>query len=378
MNKKDISEIKKTLTVGNTSITRIRTCYVDGEKKVVLTSNNAFLSMREEEQFKYADILKKVFSGRLTKNLFELNFTLDQELEGSQHKLLLALKDTELGDEAFEALCNNIIESYYQPENYLITLALGKYDVPSKSSDGLDLEDGSEVYTYVICAVSRVILPREGLCYDETSNSFIDTIGSRAVQAPDVGFLFPAFNDRSSDIHQALYYSKSAGDLSETFLESAVGATLPETFEQQKDVFVQTVEEVLGDNCNFDTVLEVVDHLVHESAEQKNASDETPALDKHDLKLLLNADDKDLADITDAPLAIENITDIKKVTIQDDNFTVQVKSEATDLIETRIIDGIEYMLVPVSSGLTINGITVKGKQKINVHVNEEGRMEIEE
>ena len=47
------------------------------------------------------------------------------------------------------------------------------------------------------------------------------------VGKPELGFLFPAFNDRSTDLHGALYYSKNVNDLHDSFMEQLLGCPLP-------------------------------------------------------------------------------------------------------------------------------------------------------
>ena len=67
MNKKEISEIKKQFSPNNCAITRICGCYVDGEKNKKTELKEAFLSLSEEEMFKYFEIFKKTLSGTIGK-----------------------------------------------------------------------------------------------------------------------------------------------------------------------------------------------------------------------------------------------------------------------------------------------------------------------
>lgn len=81
MNKKEISEIKKQFTPENCSLTRICGCYVDGEKNKKTELKEAFLSLSEEEMFKYFEIFRKSLSGTIGKNLMNMEFPLEQETE---------------------------------------------------------------------------------------------------------------------------------------------------------------------------------------------------------------------------------------------------------------------------------------------------------
>ena len=72
MNKKEVTEIKKQFTPSNCAITRICGCYVDGEKEKKTEMKDAFLSLPEEEMFKYFDIFRKSLSGTIGKNLLNM------------------------------------------------------------------------------------------------------------------------------------------------------------------------------------------------------------------------------------------------------------------------------------------------------------------
>ena len=106
MIKQEISELKKLLTQNKCSITRICGCYVDGEKNKKTDFRQAFLSLPEEEMFKYFEILRKCLSGTLGKNLLNLEFPLAAEEPGGPHDLLLRLRESKLKDDI-------LLETYY-------------------------------------------------------------------------------------------------------------------------------------------------------------------------------------------------------------------------------------------------------------------------
>lgn len=225
MVKQEISEIKKLFTQNNCSITRICGCYVDGEKNKKAQFRQAFLALPEEEMFKYFEILRKTLSGSIGKNLHTLEFPLKAEEEGGTQELLLRLRDSKLKDEELlEQFYQNIIDSYEFVGNYLILVIHDAYDVPGRTRDGLEMEDASdEVYEYILVSICPVNLSKPGLSYDAEENSFRNRIRDWVVGAPDTGFLFPAFNDRSTDLHSALYYSKNGEELKEAFVELLLG-----------------------------------------------------------------------------------------------------------------------------------------------------------
>lgn len=96
MNKKEILEIRKQFTPANCAITRICGCYVDHEKEKKMESKEAFLSLPEEEAFKYFDIFKKTLSGTVGKNILNMEFPIDAEMPGGTQEFLLKLRSSKL------------------------------------------------------------------------------------------------------------------------------------------------------------------------------------------------------------------------------------------------------------------------------------------
>ena len=243
MNKKEISEIKRLLSKDHCRVDRIAGCYVSNEKKKIMTMEEAFLSLPDEETHKYCDLLRKVLSGTIGKQLHTLDFPNEEEQEGGRQAELLALRDSALTDsDETETFFDRVIESCDIAGNYLILLAAGAYDIPARGSDREEQFDASEyVYSFIVCAVCPVTLSKAGLCYDAGSNSFVDKLQDHMVDPPEMGFLFPAFTDRNSDIHSVLYHVKNPKTLHPEFTDGILGALLPLTADSQKLTFAEIV-----------------------------------------------------------------------------------------------------------------------------------------
>lgn len=216
MNKKEIAEIKKQFCAERCTIDRICSCYVDGEKNIRTTMREAFLSMPEEEIFKYFNIFRKVLSGHLGKNLLNLEFPMEEEKTGGTQDFLLELNDSRLRDDALlDEFYQKMIENYFCPGNYYIILIHGTYDIPGKASDGSEMFDASEeVYEYLLGCICPVKLSKAGLAYQPQENRVENRIQDWVVEEPLHGFLFPAFNDRQTDIHGMLYSARKAEEFS--------------------------------------------------------------------------------------------------------------------------------------------------------------------
>lgn len=371
MNKKEISEIKKQFTPANCAITRICGCYVDGEKNKKTKLKEAFLSLSEEEAFKYFEIFRKTLSGTIGKNLINMEFPLEQEKEGGAQEFLLRLRESKLQDDALvDEFYDRVIDSYDYGENYYIILIHAVYDIPGKSSDGLEMFDASdEIYDHILCSICPVKLSKAGLCYNAETNHIEDRIRDWIVEMPDLGFLFPVFNDRSTDIHGILYYSKNAEQLRSTFVDQLFGCEVPLSAGGQRDTFNTLVEETLGEDCAYDTVMNIHEKLNEWVESQKDSPDPT-ILTKPEVKRLFEecgVEEEKLEDFDaryeatageDASLMAANITNTRRMEIKTPDVVIHVDPDRAELVETRVIDGRRCLVIPMEDNVEINGIRV--------------------
>ena len=373
MNKKEISEIKKQFTPNNCAITRICGCYVDGEKNKKTKLKEAFLSLSEEEMFKYFEIFKKTLSGTVGKNLINRDFPLEQEKEGGTQEFLLRLRGSKLQDDSIlEEFYDKVIQAYDYGENYYIILIHAVYDIPGKSSDGQEMFDASdEIYDHILCSICPVNLSKAGLCYNAKTNNIEDRIRDWIVEMPDLGFLFPVFNDRSTDIHGLLYYSKNAEKLRSTFVDELFGCETPLSAGGQRDSFNALVEETLGEDCAYDTVMNIHEKL-NEWVESQKDSPEPAVLTKPEVKRLFEecGVEEEKMETFDqcyeatagenASLMVSNITNTRRTEIKTPDVVIHVDPDRAALIETQIIDGRKCIVIPMEGDVEINGIHVTG------------------
>lgn len=376
MNKKEISEIKKQFTPSHCAITRICGCYVDGEKEKKAQMKEMFLSLPEEEMFKYFDIFRKTLSGTLGKNLVNMEFPMEAEDFGGAQAFLMSLRESQLNDpNLLNEFYDKVIESYDYGENYLILLIHSVYDVPGKTSDGMEMEDASdEVYDHILCAICPVKLSKPGLSYQAETNSFHDRIRDWIVELPEVGFLFPAFNDRCADIHNILYYTKNPEELRSSLVEQLLGCVRPLTAKTQKETFQSIIEDTLGAECDYETVRNIHDNL-HEMMEEKKEEPEPLILDKTDIKNLLagsGVSPKKLEDFDKryevsapepTPFMASNIANTRKFEVKTPDVVVQVNPARADLVDTRIIDGRQCIVIEINDAVEVNGIPVHFRPK---------------
>ena len=372
MNKKEVNEIKKQFSPSNCAITRICGCYVNHEKEKKALLKESFLSLSEDENFKYFAIFKKALSGTMGKHLLNMEFPREQEQEGGTQAFLMELLNSKLmDDDLLSVFYDNVIEHYDYPENYYIILIHGVYDIPGKATDGSILEDASEnVYEHILCCICPVKLSKDGLHYNTETNVIEERIRDWLVEMPENGFLFPAFSDRTSDIHNLLYFAKNPEKLQNELVANVLGCVPPLTLKGQKTTFQAIVEETLGRDCDFEAV-----KAIHENLNELVANgEEDPAplaLDKQEVKrLLLNNAVKNehleefeaIYDNTvneETELLATNVASPRTMEIKMPDVVIKVNPEKSHLVENRIIDGIPCLVIQVSDAVELNGIQVR-------------------
>lgn len=372
MNQKEISEIKRTFHIERCNIVRLCGCYVNSDKEKILMTKESFLSYPEEEEHKYLEIFRKALSGKIGKNLFNMEFPTEAEYKNSNHAGLLHLKNSELKDEKLlEAFYDKVIESYDYPDAYFIVLAYGVYDIPGKTSDNQGMDDASEdVYSHLLCCICPMKLTKAGLFYLAEENSIKDKLGERMVNPPDVAFLFPAFNDRSTDIHSVLYYNKNANKLNTFFVENMLGCEIPMAANIQKENFVRVVEETFSDKCSFESAKQIHD-VICEKLEENEDSPDVLELDKQDFEKIMDscgANEEQLENFSRAydkyvgkksVLQAENIESPKKIDITMGDIKITTSANYLDQIEKTEIDGRSVLIIPVNGEISIGDIVTK-------------------
>lgn len=296
MNKKEVLELKKRFKKETATFTRVCGCYVDGNHNKICKIGNTFLNLEEEEFYKYLEIANKSLSGTLGNNLLELSFPVEEEEVGGRQHILMALRETKLEDEALlDTYYDLVIDSYDHAGNYLILLFHDAYDVMSRTSDNRNLDESEEVYEYLICAICPVDLSKPGLGYLENEKRIGARVRDWVVGPVDTAFLFPAFNDRSTDIHSTLFYTKNTKEPHSEFMANGLGCGVEHTATEHKMAFHSIVRNVLGaeDEHTDDVLLDLQQNLSEmiDEYQETHDTDEAFLLDTEVVEKLLKESD---------------------------------------------------------------------------------------
>lgn len=370
----EIIEIRKQFKHENCAITKVSGCYVDGEKVIKTKFTESFLCLPEEETFKYFEIFKKTLSGTIGKNLINMDFPTETEFNGGTQEFLLKLRDSELKDETLlDEFYDKVIQMYDYTGNYLILLLYAAYDVPGKTGDRIMMDDASEeVYRYILCSICPVNLSKPGLSYHEDTNQIQKRIQDWVVGMPNNGFLFPAFNDRSTDIHSILYYTKDSEELHDDFINQLLGCEVPLSAGGQKETFQTLIKETLGDECEYEIVKNIHEKLNEIIVEHKEKEIPEPlVLDKTEVKSIfaesgveedkLEEFDKNFDKVTgeNVSLLAANVTNTRVFEVKTPDVIIKVNPDRTELVETKIVDGRRCLVIEITDQVEVNGISVK-------------------
>ena len=375
MNQKELREIRKRFTLDKDSISHVYGCYVNAAKDIVARMDMSMGLMEQEEAELYLKLLKKSISGTLGKNLLDIEFSTKQVEDSDEHRLLQALRQSHLRDEDMrELFYKRVIESLdFGDDSYVILLASDSYDIPFKGRDDELWEEGSnEVFDYIICCICPVKDARASLRYFAEEQNFRGASSGHVLGNPELGFMFPSFDDRSTNIYNALYYSRGLVDIHHEFIDGIFHIEKsPMSAGAQQHAFTDVLCESLGDDCSLDVVKAVHGQIRQQLLVHKESKDpEVPELFVEDLDDVLkhsgvpeekveifnDACRKEFGD--QSILNPINVMESKKFEMKTPEVKITVDPEYTYLITTQEIDGSQYLLIPAGEGVTVNGIDI--------------------
>ena len=249
MNDKEIAELRRRFRADKTSISRIRGAYVNEKREIISEMDQSVAMMTETEADEILSLLKKALSGKVDTNLIDINFTTRQVMESPEHKLLCNLRETALQDEeVIHSFYKKIIDSLEIEGNYMILLAYDCYDVFTYRKDGNKDDESSEMFRYILCAVCPVKMAKPSLSYYVKENCFRNVVADSVISPPTLGFMFPAFDNRSTNLYGALYYTRATDNSHKEFTDAVFNAgELPMPAAEQKETFRSVLADAAGE-----------------------------------------------------------------------------------------------------------------------------------
>jgi hypothetical protein len=373
MNDKEIGELRRRLRPDRTNITAIRGCYVSDSREILSTFRQSLGLMTEEDRETYLALFKKSLSGAIDRNLLDMRFETKQVADSPEHRLLMALRDSKLEDEAaLKTFYETVIDGLQLEGHYLILLAHESYDVPYRGRDGAAFgEASSEVFSYILCAICPVKPSKSALGYAPEEKEFHVQGGAWTASAPEAGFLFPAFDGRRTNLYDALYYTRNPADNHETLVDALFKLASPLPAAEQKEAFQNLLGDALQKECSLPVVQKVEGELRERIAAHKELKLEDPlTIGKSDLVPVLEScglSEKSVASFAvrfdetfgaDAQLSPRNLVG-SRLEVRTPDVVIQVNPERGDLLETRVLGGVRYLLVRADENVAVNGVDIE-------------------
>lgn len=205
INREDMLELTRRMTLSRNCFYRAAGAYMDPEGYIDNSFNVNFRNMGTHDKKLNLELAKTIPFSKTNQQLRSFEFPKGDLAYDSIHRLLMALSQYGLKDDLLvQTLCEQLAEGIHIPQEYGIFVYHGLYDVPVKGSDKEEQGESEEVFRFIICAVARV---------DKDYNA----------AKPELGFLFPAFENRSSDPSRIDIYSLDADKPDEEFVRKLLG-----------------------------------------------------------------------------------------------------------------------------------------------------------
>ena len=373
MNEKEVAEIRRRFRADKGNITHVRGCYVNEKGEIVSQFDQSLTLMPQEESEKVLTVLKKTLSGSVGKNLVDVNFSTRQVIDSPEHGLLMALRQSKLKeDEIVQSFYEKVIACLHIEGTYLILLACDTYDVPCRAKDGEKIEEASdEVFSYVLCSICPVKTSKPALCYSVVQNAFCSPQPEWLVAPPQLGFLFPAFDDRSANIYGALYYTRDTAKGYTEFTDAVFGCPMPKPAKEQQDSFQNLLGETLEQACSLEAVQSVHEGLCAMIEEHKARKVPEPLrVSRQEISGLLQsggvaterieAFEKGYREVfgPEETICPQNLMNQKQFEVRTPDVTIRINPQRSDLVQTRIIGGARYILIRAEEGVEVNGVAI--------------------
>ena len=376
MNQKEVGELRRRLRPGKNNFSHVYGCYVSPLKEIIAEVDQPLSLLNEDDVESCLALLRKALSGGLGRNLVDVAFSTRQVAESEELKRLLALRDAKLKDAAARReFYETVIQSLELGEDsYLILLAQESYDVPFRTRNDEVLDDSSDtVYSYLLCAVCPMREGKPGLGYVPNENAFHVKTAGRLASPPEVGFLWPAFDDRAANIYSALAYSKKADQLHQEFLDAIFHIEDPPmSAGEQRQAFENALVQSMEGGCSLEVVQAVHERLALRIEEHKESKDPEPlAVTAREVGTILRDCGVEEPQVEafcqscgrqfgeGAALSPANLIDSKRFQVRTGDATLTLAPDRSYLLETRVIEGRKYLLVPVDGEMEVNGLAVE-------------------
>ena len=384
MNKKEVAEIKRQFKFENDAMAIISfaTFYVKSSKIVsselkYFADNSEFKGgvaasncWGEVEEICFLDIIKKTFGGSVGKTLVEYTFPTNVVLDEKSNYCQLVDLIGNFKKENLQKYAEKIVKNVHQEGDYVILFSRSSYTVPTKDANGvkddLEFSDGTvhDFITMSICPVDKS-KPSIIIQKDAVSKQNTDWV----ITAPVLGFSFPTFNDRQTDVNSVLVFNKKPKEPCLDLIEKVLECKYELNPDDERERFKNFLNKISGsDTVNYDlskNVHEEISNLINDSS----VNTELTKVGKIELKAILEAngfeeeklekfDEIYNDEIGEYDLTAVNLVENNKMNIKSPDIVVNVKNNSLDKVSSKVIDGHKCLVIEFDENIEINGLNV--------------------
>lgn len=372
MNEKEIAEIRRRFNPQKTNITSVYGCCVNEKREITAEFCQPLANLTQDETEALLLLLKKLLFGTLDRNLLNIEFSNEQVLSGEEHKRLLKLRDSSLSDEtALKQLFSDIISSVKNEGSFLILAAADRYDVFTYTEDGKKSEDSTDLFKYFVCGVFPMKMTKPQLSFAAFDSTFKNIVSNAVICPPALGFMFPAFDDRAANIYNTVFYTKDSGANHSDIIGKLFAAEPPMPADSQRETFNTLLSDVTDGESNLEIIKNIQDEIGGIIAERKERKEYEPlSFSRDDICDILRS-----AEVSDeridgfkegfnesfgekARLNPQNLVETKRLELASADISIKINPERSELVETRVIDGVKYILIRADEEIEVNGVPI--------------------
>ena len=373
MNKKEIAEIKKnfTDTSGFFTLNHIVSAYVDPQKNVLCTENKLYSLIPEDEGAVMLESLKKVLGGSAGKNLVEYSFpNAEYDEDGAQNILHAAMRGKLQDEAANSRLLTRIINNLEYEMAYAIIVGYCSYSIMTKDKNDDTYDDSTTEYNFIVAAICPVCTGDDGLMFDSEKNTIVKKSNTDLIisRNPTDGFLFPVFSDRSPDVNNVMYYTRTPKKPNISMVNDVLGCEFTMSCQNEKETFQKVLTDVVADELSY-TVITQVNEAIREIVVQSKNETELPLIDDNKLHNILSDAGVSSEQLDALPavfkekvgnadgLTAENLIE-RKTVLATPEITINISRDATDKVRTSVINGRRCLIIDLDDpSISINGLT---------------------
>lgn len=205
-----------------TAISKVYGCYVSSSRQIISYVDAPLGLLSQEEQEMYLNLLKKSLSGALGRNLIDIEFSTRQVADSDEHRLLQTRgrrsSRTPMPGKACTAgssMPSTWARAAISPPGRRHLRRASPQ--PGRSGGARRVGHGVPVFRVRHLPGEG---PHPGFAVQRPGQGVPGQLHRTHCSPPVLGFLFPAFDDRSANIYNALFYSKDTAQLHQEVIDA--------------------------------------------------------------------------------------------------------------------------------------------------------------